>query len=122
MNSLYESLNNSQLKKKRLIENDHNENRPMNINNVQIGISHDKINQVKKLVDFQIFDVIKRTYILDYIEAKTINEMIKEYRIILYKLAYPKTELKYPPTNDNSTFMNIIKLSNYLKERAQYDR
>ncbi len=48
--------------------------------------------------------------------------MIKEYRTLLYKLANPITELKYPPTNDNSTFMNMIKLSNYLRERAQYDR
>ena len=48
MNSLYESLNNSQLKKKRLIENDINENRPLSLNEVRIGITYDKINQVKK--------------------------------------------------------------------------
>ncbi len=122
MNDLYESLKNSQLKKKRLMKDNSNENKQKPFKDVEIGIPLQKINQVRKLVDFQIFDVIKRTYILDYIEAKTVNEMIKEYRILLYKLSNPKTELRYHPTNDNSTFLNMIKLSNYLRERAQYDR
>ncbi len=49
MNSLYESLNNSQLKKKRLIENDINENRPLNLNEVRIGISYDRLIKLKNL-------------------------------------------------------------------------
>lgn len=119
MKDLYETLKNSSCKKKKRLTNDPGQNE-LRSNIVKKDSLPDHIYKtIFNLLNFKITDVIKRTYILDFIKSSNYSQILMEYIMILEKILKSKTKSICSSSNDFSKTARLISLSSYIRERDQ---